>query len=68
MTSPVEFSTGEFRANQVWKVLLNGITNQEAKNKGFLESLTFLILSQEDKRKFCSQVAKELTLGPAPTA
>ena len=46
----------------------NGITNQEAKNKGLLESLTFLLVSQEDKRKFCSQVAKELTLGPAPTA
>ena len=35
MTSPIEFSTGEFRAKQVWKVLSLGITNQE-ENKGLV--------------------------------
>ena len=39
MTVPVEFSTGEFRAKQVWKVLKNSTTNQEKKIKGLLESL-----------------------------
>ena len=29
MTSPVEFSTSENHTKQVWKVLDNGITNQE---------------------------------------
>ena len=32
---PVEFSTGEFRAKQVWKVLYNGITIQEKKLRTF---------------------------------
>ena len=35
MTSPVEFSTGENRTKQVWKVLYNGITNQEKRKRTF---------------------------------
>ena len=35
MTSPVEFSTGENHTKQVWKVLYNGITNQEKRKRTF---------------------------------
>ena len=33
MTSPVEFSTGEFRAKHVWNVPQNGITNEGKKKR-----------------------------------
>ena len=34
-TSPVEFFTDEFRAEQVWRVLWNGKNNKEKRNKVF---------------------------------
>ena len=51
MTSLVEFSTGEFRAKQVLKVLESGITNQE-KNQGLLESLVKIASSLQVKAMF----------------